>query len=126
MTYSGIRKNTVSTEINKNLKITFKEHNLSLISTIMSTENRINTLPFPDVVHIFTKENRKKKLQPKFYLSYSNKFFLLKWQIISSLYTFKWIITGGEKRMKRWNEIKRSLCQFKKNKTKCIAPSLNL
>ena len=47
--------NTVSTEINKNLEITFKENNLSLISTIMSTENRINTLPILDVEHILTK-----------------------------------------------------------------------
>ena len=57
----------MSTEINKNLKITFKENNLSLISTIMSTENRINTLPFLDVVHIFTKENGiKKNYNPNF------------------------------------------------------------
>ena len=105
----------MSTEINKNLEITFKEHNLSLISTIMSTENRINTLPILDVEHIFNKKMEKKNLQPKFYLSYSNKFYLLKWQIISSFNTFKWIITGGEKRMKIWNERKRSLWDFEKN-----------
>ena len=51
--------NSVSIKIIENPKSSFKEHDLNLTSTIMSTENGINTLPFLDVEHIFTKANGK-------------------------------------------------------------------
>ena len=46
--------NTVLIKLIKNLKNTFKGHDLNLTSTIMSTENGMNTLLFLDVQNIFT------------------------------------------------------------------------
>ena len=57
--------NTVSIEIIENLKNTFKEHDLNLTSTIMSSQSGINALPFLDVEHIFTKANEKSFSTPE-------------------------------------------------------------
>ena len=49
----------VTEEIIENLKSTFREYNLMLISTTMSIKNTITKLPFLDVEHVLTRENEK-------------------------------------------------------------------
>ena len=117
----------MSIEIIENLKNTFKEHDLNLTSTIMSAENGINTLPFLNVEHIFTKAillKQKTFIHQKFYESHSNKFNLFKWKLILSINTFKGIITGEEKRMKRINE--ENYESLKKLEIKCMASNFKL
>ena len=89
--------NTVSIEIIETLKNTFKEHNLNLTSTTMSTESGINALPFLDVEHIFTKANGKSFFYTRnftkatsFNSTFSNG------KSFYPLNTFKGIITGEE------------------------------
>ena len=50
---------TVSIEIIKNFKNTFKEYDLDLTSTIMSAESGMDALLFLDVEHIFIGANEK-------------------------------------------------------------------
>ena len=93
--------NTLSIEIIENFKNTFKEHDLNLTSTIISTESEINVLSFLDVEHIFTKANEKKFfLHHKFYKSYSNRFYLFKWQIVSLTEYFQWNYYKGRENNK--------------------------
>ena len=113
----------VATEIIEDLKNTFKNYDLKLTSTIMSTDNKINTLPFLDIEHILTKENNKNFFYTKNFTKITaiNSTFL-NGKSFHPLSTFKAIITGEEKRMKRLNERSEDYYKsFKKLKTKCIA-----
>ena len=119
---------TVSKEIIENLKHTFKEHNLDLTSTIMSTENKTTTLPFLDVEHVLTKENAKSFFYTRNFTKITaiNSTFL-NGKSFHPLNTFKAIITGEEKRMKRLNERKEDYTEsLNKLKTKCITSNFNL
>ena len=119
---------TVSTEIIENLKTTFKEHNLNLTSTIMSTENKTTTLPFLDIEHVLTKENTKSFFYTRNFTKITaiNSTFL-NGKSFHPLNTFKAIITGEEKRMKRLNERKEDYYEsLNKLKMKCITSNFNL
>ena len=118
----------VATEIIEDLKNTFKNYDLKLTSTIMSTDNKINTLPFLDIEHILTKENNKNFFYTKNFTKITaiNSTFL-NGKSFHPLSTFKAIITGEEKRMKRLNERSEDYYEsLKKLKTKCIASNFNL
>ena len=120
--------NTVPIEIIENFKNTFKEHDLNLTSTIMSSEKGINALPFLDVEHIFTKANEKSFFYTRNFTKATaiNSTFL-NGKSFHPLNTFKGIITGEEKRMKRTNERKEDYFEsLKKLKTKCIKSNFNL
>ena len=119
---------TLSTEIIEDLKNTFKKHNLNLTSTIMSTENKTNTLPFLDVEHVLTKENTKSFFYTRNFTKITAiNFNFLNGKSLHPLNTFKAIITGEEKRMKRLNERKEDYYEsLNKLKTKCITSNFNL
>ena len=54
-----LESNKVSIEIIENLKNTFKEYDLYLTSTIMSTESGVDGLPFSDIELILVEANEK-------------------------------------------------------------------
>ena len=94
----------------------------------MSTENKSNILPFLDVEHVLTKENAKNNFHSRSFtkiIAINSTF--LNGKSFHPLNTFKVIITGEEKRMKRLNEGKEDYYEsLKKLKTKCITSDFNL
>ena len=117
----------VSKEIIKDLKKTFKEHDLDLTSTIMSAENGVDKLPFLDIEHILTRENEKSFFYTRNFTKATavNSTFL-NGKSFHPLNIFKGIITGEDKRMKRINERKEDYYEsLNKLKTKCLASNFN-
>ena len=118
---------SVSKEIIKDLRKTFKEYDLDLTSTIMSGENEVDKLPFLDIEHILTRVNEKSFFYTRNFTKTTavNSTFL-NGKSFRPLNIFKGIITGEEKRLKRINERKEDYYEsLKKLKTKCLASNFN-